>query len=709
MLASLLASAVLFPAQWDPTKPITYEANALPARQVFADLSKLAGVHLQGTNEVLDEHYILHFENAPLGDVLKRLEYISYAKFEPTGGGLQLRRDPVQVTQNEKEVRATRLEAIKRSFKRFKKTLEKSAAFDPEAARQLALTANQINHGGNNSRTWQRQNEVQEKLPLGRAIDRVLLSLDPEVLLDIPPRRRVALSTTPTAAEYPLSDQITAILADLVKEQDLWAQAAQQYVADNDPEGIVYYGGYFGAQSKKSFRSASKAILFLTRWGRGSGVQAQLVIADAKGKILGTADASLDNGYDPTADDAKPAAQKPTQKPEPALPLSDRAKAAINLFAWGNRRPKAPDPSGALYAALCHPTTLDPDALVFGDCLLAMAQAHHESLAVLGDDEMAVSTGYYADNGKFNQQALRSGDAWYIPLEHKIEGGWYVGRPKDLRNHDESRVNRQALEVLMAELADSGQITIESAANFALQTESDNAQSLVRAYADGVSDGAGQIFQQNDWDALRFYGALNQAQRSNTQKQAFGRLDQTQTALAQRLVFGTYSRLNYQPDQQEMMSGSNDYWNSLLREPFESLPDGLPSNAYFTLKPERGDIILAEMQYGEWYQGLQMQEPESLAWMYYQSDHPTGDQTWRILSLQPANRRQINIEFTFSKSLNQFMQLVECKPSGKRSTDMKGLPAALQDRLKKQLEQVAKSMANNRMPVTVNNTETGSP
>jgi hypothetical protein len=723
MLASLVAFALVASQQQAPdlTKSITYEANALPSRKVMADLTGLSGYHLEASNEVLNDRLILRFENATLGDVLKKLALITYGKWETADGGLRLRRDPALVTQNEKDCRARALETVNRTFKSYRKRLAKEQAFDADQARDLARSMSRWNKtmqqsGGFNQSIWQQQERIQKNLPLGRAMDRVLLSLAPDLLVDVPPRSKVVLSTEPTSIEYALPEGALGAINKLVEEQAVWADAAQRYMAQvAGDQNMMYFEG----MSKKDFRRATKALLSITRYSRSFNLNVELILADAKGNILGRSSSGLYEGYqDP--DDA-PAVVTPPNPPKelPTIPLPPLAQEASALFNFDDpmQNDKSINASNALRNALAHPTLFDPQALVYGQGLLAMAREHHENLAVLGDDQILAMTGVFVKNKAFNQNSARAKDLSYLPQEVSIDGGWYTCRPKNLGEYSSNQVDRPALEVLLNDLNQNGRMSVELLANFATLTDGDSPQQIVGTLANGLVPGAGQLVNQNDWDTLRFYGSLEPEQRASAAKQGFARLTQAQMALANRLIYGLYSRLNVEMAPAMAASFSADggevqdfagSWNKLDREPTQALPNGIPFNSFFTITQETGSVILAEMQYGQWYQGLQMQEPESLAWMIYQTAHPMGGDSWKVLSLQAANKHQINIKFSLTPKVTQDMTLIECKPRGKKAKDANGLPDDMRDRLAKQVAEVAKNMQNADFSVYTNGTNTGS-
>jgi len=127
---------------------------------------------------------------------------------------------------------------------------------------------------------WERQNRLQQAVPIGRAFMRVLLSFSPEELAGVPPERKTVFSTSPTAMQRSLSQSAFDALGELVHEQMVWEDAVDKYLPEQANQG------WNGMATGGRIRRVTNAMIAMTRWDVVGGIQAQLILSDAKGHIV---------------------------------------------------------------------------------------------------------------------------------------------------------------------------------------------------------------------------------------------------------------------------------------------------------------------------------------------------------------------------------------------------------------------------------------
>jgi hypothetical protein len=136
----------------------------------------------------------------------------------------------------------------------------------------------------------------------------------------------------------------------------------------------------------------SKALLTAFKWGRGSGLQLQLIIADARGKIIGRADTNV--GYfGEELEEEKP---KPPSPNEPKLKFSAEAKAIMEFVrsGWGGGESATKLPP-ELRARILAPEQHDPLSLLASPLSITLSEAKKANLVAHIPDSMM--WGFYFD------------------------------------------------------------------------------------------------------------------------------------------------------------------------------------------------------------------------------------------------------------------------------------------------------------------------
>lgn len=721
MLATLAAYVVALQSAPDLTKPITYTANALPAKQVMQDISRLTGTHFAVFDDAIEDHYILRFDNVPLKDALDKIAYISFGKWNYGQSGFELRRDTKAVRENQEEELKKEYNDYVKALTRMRKQLDKHPNFDTETAKTMAQDANKFrkqlaSSGRNNPNWWRQRSTMENSLPIGRAMTRIALTMKPEYYVSVGDKIPVVFSNEPNSIERQLPDEILNIIDQLVNEQAIWAEAAAQYTAAQASE----YENFDQIGFSKKISGVKKVLLKLSKYGRGSGVNMELILADAKGRTMTRGNTYLSPyGFD-DGENPAPKTEQPTRKPYPPIELSAQAAQASRLFGYNSMgradevKSNSDAATGDLLKKFLNPTKFEPLGLVYGDGLLSVAATQHRNLAALADDSMLNLKDSYVVNGKFNQEALLGPDD-YLPVKTSMsETGWIAQRPKSLGEYDDEHINRETLETLVKTAYQTGRVPLDVQADFAFSSPGQQASQICSAYCTAVIGQAGRLLTQNDWNSLRFYGSLSEEERRDPAKQSIARLNPNQIGILNEIIFSNWAQLDFEANDQSSDAsdgGPWGWWDRIDRQPVEALPDGIPMNSFFTISAENKSAIVTEMQYSEWYQGFQVQEPESISWMVYQSNHPTAGDSWKILSLQGANKNEVTIKLSLKKSASRTLLLTECKLIGKRGLTSKDLPDDLRTKLDKlvaDLEEQYKKYGN-QVEVSNGGEENGQP
>lgn len=692
LLAAILVQSQIFPPEFD--RPITLDAKAVSGKQLTEELSARTGITFETVEQATFDRFTVHVDKAPLKDALTHIADAENGFWEKRGTNeYRLRRSDVKVAELRK---ASYDDVVKRFTKAqdgYRKQLAERPDFSDDAAQKLAEQWKRLGtppNGTDNRNYWERENRLQQAVPIGRAFMRVLLAFTPQQLASIPIERKVVFSTNPTPMQYTLPDGAFDVLRDMVEEQVVWEDAVAKYLPDFANQG------YNGMATGGRIRSITNAMVIFTRWDITSGIQAQLVLSDRKGRILTETYLYVEQPYDqPPA--PQPKQERPAPPAEIELPDVDMLLARFFRYNTGDLRVRKPEADAEALKIVEDPEAVDPQATFVADGIIAIAKRRHVNFAGVVDDR--TMRGFAAAIGKkgMRENAIDTA-AGYGSEGLQGSAGWLVMNSHDPDRMDEVRCDRRALHMMLDAARAKGRLTLDDAATYATSAERFDENPIHTAYLTALLDRQGaRTLQNNDKHVLRFYGSLDPSLRIEVDHLPIARLNGTQLAELDKILYGTYANLEQTDLEPPTPDDNGEYtgmWNTIAREPTVSLGDGIPGNAYVKISSDRENVILAHMQYGDWDQGQQTYDANSLGWMIASRETGQGgDPGWTVLGLSAADQSKVTIEFNYTPRLKQTMELDDTLPTTKESPFVERLPDELRAKLLKAIDEARQQYA----------------
>lgn len=685
----LLAAGVYACAQ-DVAQKIDFSHSAAPTRVVLEALSKQTGVPLFVTGAAAQEIVIIKVKDAVLDDVLKRIADVSSCEWKVEGDGFRLIPSVATRNREAKTERDARVAALRKLI----------------AERDKALNAH-LKPGEN----W--MNEAMLGMywspDLGsNAITRLLSQLDLGLLADLQHGQRIVFSTNPTRMQRALGRSATTVIAEFVKEHndDVKMQEEMGNTAMSDEDG----------QREMITGTPAKALLIGHRTTDYVGLEVQLVLYDAQGKVLLTANDDRALGlrrFEEIArmasrEEPKAAEQKPDPDPTP-IEFSAITK-ELSQYLIGMGIPVGKPMSRELHQALLRPDRHDPLAFAPSEILVAIATAKKAQLVANLPDSLA-GTASLMGNAKptVGQATEQYFDGKELTAETK--DGWLTVRPAKPDANRKMRVDRLALTLIVAAGEEKGVPSLDDFANYALACpppdETPAAYLYIQLFAPNVAG-------SQDWDMLKFYATLSQGQRHllvNGGRITIPSLTLPQRDIVEAMAFGAPPRLRVGPKKQtdgfdslEWLSPFLPSTNDYREEPTELMPTGLPADAALVLQSRAAPIAIVAGD-PEGGQGGGMEDAsarrgalgvDDLARDEYIRQDPNYAEVAAMMpqlgKVRLGNRAMY--EFTFNLGPNVFMDRSlndDGYDASSEPVSMDNLPQGFKDQIAKRVEALKKS------------------
>lgn len=697
----MLLVALLIQPQADPPdfdQRISIDSRGVDGKQLTKLLSQKTGIHFETRDEATADRYIVHIENAPLKDALVRIAEAETGEWVRLGANsYRLRRSPDKVAAARRAAYVALIKKFTKAFEGYRKQLAERPDFSDEAAQKLAHDWRRLGSPPNNgemdnSGYWNRQNKLQQAVPVGRAFMRVMMSFSPEELAAVPIERKTVFSTNPTAVQHALPDGAMDALNDLVREQVVWEDAVAKYLPEQANQG------WNGMATGGHIRNVTNAMITMSRWDFNSGIQAQLILSDSRGRIVTETYLYVDEQYDPGQQPARSPSEKPP-KPEPDVPLSEADTTLAKMFTYNSwdahsRTPEATDEARTIAS---DPEKYDPLSTFVADGMIGVARQRQENFAAVIDERAIASYAYSVGKKGMSPRVFDNLRMWGQQIVNE-GNGWLVLRVKEPDRADEIRCDRHALKLMLDSARAQGRLTLDDAAAYALTSERFNENPIPQAYLTALLDKQGpRTLQENDKDLLRFYGSLDLSERTNAEHLPLSRLSAFQMDLLEKMVYGNNANLQeengeeVQPDEDGQYYGM---WNTTAREPTVSLGNGIPSNGLVKITLAKNRAILAHMQYGEWDQGFQTYEASQLGWMIASREtQPQNNFGWNVVGMRAADRTQVTFEFKYTAKVSQTLTLQDVLPTTKETGFVEKLPDDVRKELQKAIDEAKKQYA----------------
>lgn len=700
--------------QADPKVTLTLPATSV--EKALRALSKAAQVPLAASPQTASDIITLRFQDVPLSQAMAKLA-------EAIDGTWKQEKDVTRLIRTSDQLKAEEAKEFQQDVLHIRKSIQKridaeknepawSSAEANALASQVANLLKLFDPQSGNSDWYKKSAQLGAKAPIGRVVTKLLSALDPELIASTTSFYKSVWSTNPTAAQKPMPPEMGPIVEEFVQEQNDWTAALERYQVSNPVfNGATYSVGDFGflPSAGKQTLPVTTVILTIQNWGAMTGFNVEFSAYDSRGKKIDRAQVNIGNVFADIETDGKVT----DDSEDEMISYEGDAKDFYECQAQSARSTLRPLPRDLL-AKVVDSENFDPLSFTASQSLQSAAQVRGWNMVASLPDSL-ISLGFMpSDKGVRVNQFLKR--LKYCQAEWTQKDGWLIVKPIRPSESRTYRANRHDLAAYLKMSSQPSRLGLNDQAYFALRLPEQHLNGLPAIMARIVSP---ELQPLQDELMLKFYGLLSKEQitRMESGGLAIRSLSENQAELLNRMVYGPYASLQYQPlpDQTGYVNRDpeeyNLYQDGILKETTVSLPNGLPSEGLIFLNATDSAVVAAAQEANG---SSQVFEPESLAWQKYAQEHPAlfPSQDARSAKLDFNHLRrgeQLNLNFRFTLthvlSLNRTLQGLTFPNSA--PTTLSDLPEAFQKRFNTTYDMYQKAYAYAK-PMQVVGTTAGS-
>jgi hypothetical protein len=701
MLSALALSLVVVHSKSPLDEKVTFTNPGLAVPQLMQELSRAAHVPLFAPKAFQNDILVIHVREAPLADLLAKIGDLTAADWQAKGEGFELVRSRAKQKAEEQAEFDREVAMFQKAIDKQKKNLSTLEPWTEQTATRLAnnlndLQKSQPSNGRFENGVWKRMQELDNKAPGGRAMTRILASLNAKELAALPADYKIVFSDRPTNMQRPLPTGVIPGLQQLVAEQNIWADVAGKVFGE--PQGGMYSTASW---MKQPFDGQVGKVLLMISKTKQSAYQTtniEIAACNRKGTIL-----VRGNQYLNTAnfEDYKQPAPQPGEQP---LPVSKFAEAVRKSFDRSTPSIAAKNMPKDIVDLLCDPEHHEPLAFATGELLISLAQAKGENLiAQVNDESFMVAAG--ASLGKMTpSMVLKMLSTAGLNVEEKAD--WLVISPQAAASSRLDRLDRAAIGRFVRATVREHHAGLEEQAVYAVACRGDiyNTLGYVLALLSGLTPGTDYF----ETPTLRLYGLMDAAQRQALAKGArinLGALSAAQIEVVNKMVFGMNPNLSPTAAPNNgagVANAAQEFYNGIGQEPTEMFPNGIPRNSTLDLDIQ-ADLVMISPPYeaagGGMYGGRSLGADE-VAQTLYAKERPgifpwiDGDAGWDQRKFWSGNRRTLNFRFDFGGLASMIKQLQDVKYQHSDPIPYSQISPEFRELVQKKLEEMRKQYAN---------------
>lgn len=702
-------------------KKVTFELNATRMKPALAALSTQSGVQLEAGAQMQTPVLVARATDVPLKEIMARVAKVTGGEWRKRDEVFTLYPDGAVQRREQNEDRAARLKKVQNAVQMLLNALkpkppkpqggQKANDADAQVAVEDAMA---MAFGGQGSTS--------------KAITRILPMLDQSLIANLDFGERVVWATTPTMTQRQLPGGLGPIFNDLIAEHNKEMAnrpRKDEQVEEDEAEKQFreFYEAIFGSRDtdKPITERAAKALLIAGRQEMGFGINLELRLYGAGGKVILSGQSMLPIGEGLLSDAIEMAqAMDPTKaKPAPSgddkpIEPSPEAKELRTLFSsmtmgGGGGDALTKGFSESLMNKLTRPDLNDPLAIGSGDTVLGLAKVKGLNVVANLPDDMQSMFDMMSGSGGTTANAalasLTSGDA----TKAEVKDGWLTVWPAEPEKARRERLDRVALARLIGAARAKGTASLDDLAAYSLSARPPMATPVAMVYLSMFASNAvnGGMMGTTDWNMLRLYGTLGLVQRKSLEDGGplpFSNILLDQRTHLTRMAFGTDARLEVQGQDKPKSPGgflaivsrfmprqTGDY----REEPTEAMPSGIPNAGTMSLAVSN-DIVGRLAGGGAIAQMAGVVGADELAMLQYMAEDPNMAQFAamipKIEGLKLGTRKTYTFTFsvapgvTFTKVLND--DLVD---KNAPVTPMESLPPALKAKIAERVAEFKKN------------------
>lgn len=602
---AVVAGFALTAGSWaqDTAKKVTFRAPAAPAKNLFPELSKAAGVTFTTSPQTADEVLLVDVKEVPFEDLMKQIAKVAAAEWRPESDGYRLIRSQAMQNQQEREYYDARAALIKQKQTQLQQELSKQKPLTPESAREAAAQqqrqTEEVNGAIREGRPLQPirfDSAAMSANPASRLMKKLVSMLNPGDLARMEANTRLVFSSFPTRAQRSLPSGANRAISDFVREHQIWLEAQPRWAAD--PTVTQFVSPFPAVRPMQG--GLGKVLLVATRMMFGTDIQCELMVADAAGNIVGRQfqilsmnEAEAFRGATPetVAPSAAPTGEKPielsasarehaeliAQSPTrgadvfimsapAALPRGGAAAARVTqVNSIAIRADGAPSGGGsaarlpvsdAWRRAMNQPEKSEPLGFAVSELFMGLAAQHGTNLVASLPDQALVPLSARARQTFTPSQLLEIAKS-SLELNVEEKDGWLSVMPKYPALARENRVDRDELGILLSGIQKEGRMSLDALARYAnsrrnpVPTPGFDARYVSVLHPQSFNDFNQATF---NWRMLQLYAQLTMGQRqhlSNNGTLSLGSLSPSQSNVVRSMVYDDQNGPMLMPDPTE--------------------------------------------------------------------------------------------------------------------------------------------------------------
>ncbi len=729
LVAALFCATVTF-AQ-DLQQKVTYRADTLPLKTVCEQLSEKTGVKLSTTAQLSPFAIVIDVKDVSLKDLMDRLAEAVEAEWVTETTTLRLNRSSAYIRKREQEAYQKRLAAVKKDQADSKAALAKLPAFDRKSADSIVKEAEELQRQSTQNQEDPKRYEAADKLlkqtPRSRFAERIAVAMDPEFLASLKSDDRVVLSTIPNRMQRAMPSSVMPIIAQFIREQNIWADALSGLPEPNyeEEDENNWYSDRL-LNDRKAIRGNPAKVLIILTAQSGASVSMEVRLLNNKGGMIAGANASVSLKPEMSDEDIKKYTeqaakiQEDSAKEEP-LKLSPLAEELRKKLGFSFMREEGADPeadkplSPELRNALLNPEKIDPLSLGGSEILLAIAQKKNLQLVAAPGDLLFLLAAMPSDEKGIKPAQLLAmmstmpGDTNPVTLDD----GWFVFRRGDFDGSltQFGNTDRSLLGRITRKIAQEGRITLDTNCEIVLAQEENSYFSLLLFYGMIIQGNSGlDMFMggnsRGNESMMRLHGLLTPIQKNELLQGgriSIGSLSPKQREILYNMVYKE-NRFGWDmemtaPSEAEIDAPEDEDPDVEYapQEPTEEYPNGLPSEGYITLKLEKSPTLFVELSYDGKTTRQEQMDPQEIGYYLAMREVGTGnpetDEYYKLMtykSFQLGEKTDWQYKFTFAPKKSRNHALSDSKPTGSKLKSMDQLPPDLLKEINKVKEETIK-------------------
>jgi hypothetical protein len=705
VVASLLAFFLLRSAQ-------AFEIGPVTADKALSQISAQVGEHLVCSKGLSQEILMIRAQEANWEDLKARLAKVMSAQWSKKRDEWVLERPAhmsKSLAKDRLEMTAKVIEADVKS--KLNQVVPWTRQYLTSIVTNMSTLAEKEHSSDSQARSeaYNALIDSGRTAPAGRALRRILASMDPAEIAAIGKDSNVVFATQPTQMERALPSKAQEILETFNEEQRQFALELERNTELFAP--LTYLDPRLNVSTANG--PATRFVVSMRRYGIAY-MQVSLSAVDQKGWHIANTGDSLT-----TATSILP---NQIQVPKKVIPLSDEAKEFEKIFLFRSYRYGGDlgDPSNLpqlikKWAPIfSRPNLHEPMDFIVGPALDECAKAMQVNLVANLSDELlgwVPMTKWRQPEAKDVLEQLARA---YSNMKSERDGKWLQLMPLDPIKATEERLTRDVMGRLAADTYAAGHSTIDQLGRYAVAQPGDlclDLGGLDSTYATlcdetGTSTGGGlgNVYYRT---LLRVWGALTQEQRDSLRTGGTLRLaDLTPTARhwLDEFVYGiprAFAHNFVSPFDAPIDALSI---RNIKRFPHEGLPNGLPAGTVIRGLPRAENMIRVNQKVGV----SSTDSASTFGRLSGYSDTQFEGERSTVASYQFGVAQIIKLELTFGGGFSLWTELGDDPKSLSAPCSYSELPPALRQEIEaeykkgeaRRLEADAKAKARKIPPGT---------